>query len=138
MGHVRNYVITDLIARFKGLRANLFCIQWVGTLLVCLLRMQRLKEELVQVSGLKNISHMKSQLKLLGLSVDWDREFATCDENYYIWTQYLFLELYKAGLVYQKESEVNWDPIDNTVLANEQVDSEGKSWRSGAVVEKNY
>jgi len=84
----------------------------------------------------KNISHMKSQLKLLGLSVDWDREFATCDENYYIWTQYLFLELYKAGLVYQKESEVNWDPVDNTVLANEQVDSEGKSWRSGAVVEK--
>ena len=79
---------------------------------------------------------MKSQLKLLGLSVDWDREFATCDENYYIWTQYLFLELYKAGLVYQKESEVNWDPIDNTVLANEQVDSEGKSWRSGALVEK--
>ena len=71
-----------------------------------------------------------------GLSVDWDREFATCDENYYIWTQYLFLELYKAGLVYQKESEVNWDPIDNTVLANEQVDSEGKSWRSGAQVEK--
>ena len=84
----------------------------------------------------KNISHMKSQLKLLGLSVDWDKEFATCDENYYVWTQYLFLELYKAGLVYQKESEVNWDPIDNTVLANEQVDSEGKSWRSGALVEK--
>ena len=59
---------------------------------------------------------MKSQLKLLGLSVDWDREFATCDEDYYIWTQYLFLELYKSGLVYQKESEVNWDPIDNTCL----------------------
>ena len=138
MGHVRNYVITDLIARFQRFKVNLSYIQWVGTLLVCLLKMLRLKEELVQVSGLKNISHMKSQLKLLGLSVDWDREFATCDENYYIWTQYLFLELYKAGLVYQKESEVNWDPIDNTVLANEQVDSEGKSWRSGAVVEKNY
>ncbi|KGF87547.1 Leucyl-tRNA synthetase [Prochlorococcus marinus str. EQPAC1] len=84
----------------------------------------------------QNIAHMKSQLKLLGLSVDWDREFATCDENYYVWTQFLFLELHKAGLVYQKESEVNWDPIDNTVLANEQVDSEGKSWRSGAIVEK--
>ena len=79
---------------------------------------------------------MKSQLKQLGLSVDWDREFATCDENYYKWTQHIFLELFKSGLVYQKESEVNWDPIDNTVLANEQVDSEGKSWRSGAIVEK--
>ncbi len=137
MGHVRNYVITDLIARFQRFNGKsvLHPMGWDAFGLPA--------ENAAIERGIspsiwtkKNISHMKSQLKLLGLSVDWDREFATCDENYYIWTQYLFLELYKAGLVYQKESEVNWDPIDNTVLANEQVDSEGKSWRSGAVVEK--
>ena len=137
MGHVRNYVITDLIARFQRFKGKsvLHPMGWDAFGLPA--------ENAAIERGIspsvwtkKNISHMKSQLKLLGLSVDWDREFATCDENYYIWTQYLFLELYKAGLVYQKESEVNWDPIDNTVLANEQVDSEGKSWRSGAVVEK--
>ncbi len=137
MGHVRNYVITDLIARFQRFKGKsvLHPMGWDAFGLPA--------ENAAIERGIspsvwtkKNISHMKSQLTLLGLSVDWDREFATCDENYYIWTQYLFLELYKAGLVYQKESEVNWDPIDNTVLANEQVDSEGKSWRSGAVVEK--
>jgi len=137
MGHVRNYVITDLIARFQRFKGKsvLHPMGWDAFGLPA--------ENAAIERGIspsvwtkKNISHMKSQLKLLGLSVDWDREFATCDENYYVWTQYLFLELYKAGLVYQKESEVNWDPIDNTVLANEQVDSEGKSWRSGAVVEK--
>ncbi len=137
MGHVRNYVITDLIARFQRFKGKsvLHPMGWDAFGLPA--------ENAAIERGIspsvwtkKNISHMKSQLKLLGLSVDWDREFATCDEDYYIWTQYLFLELYKSGLVYQKESEVNWDPIDNTVLANEQVDSEGKSWRSGAVVEK--
>ncbi len=137
MGHVRNYVITDLIARFQRFNGKsvLHPMGWDAFGLPA--------ENAAIERGIspsvwtkKNISHMKSQLKLLGLSVDWDREFATCDENYYIWTQYLFLELYEAGLVYQKESEVNWDPIDNTVLANEQVDSDGKSWRSGAVVEK--
>ncbi|WP_288262528.1 leucine--tRNA ligase [uncultured Prochlorococcus sp.] len=137
MGHVRNYVITDLIARFHRFKGKtvLHPMGWDAFGLPA--------ENAAIERGIsptvwtkKNISHMKSQLKLLGLSVDWDREFATCDENYYVWTQYLFLELYKAGLVYQKESEVNWDPIDNTVLANEQVDSEGKSWRSGAIVEK--
>ncbi len=137
MGHVRNYVITDLIARFQRFKGKsvLHPMGWDAFGLPA--------ENAAIERGIspsvwtkKNISHMKSQLKLLGLSVDWDREFATCDENYYVWTQYLFLELYKSGLVYQKESEVNWDPIDNTVLANEQVDSEGKSWRSGAIVEK--
>ena len=137
MGHVRNYVITDLIARFQRFNGKsvLHPMGWDAFGLPA--------ENAAIERGIspniwtkKNISHMKSQLKLLGLSVDWDREFATCDEDYYIWTQYIFLELYKSGLVYQKESEVNWDPIDNTVLANEQVDSEGKSWRSGAIVEK--
>ena len=137
MGHVRNYVITDLIARFQRFqgKAVLHPMGWDAFGLPA--------ENAAIERGInpniwtkQNITHMKSQLKLLGLSVDWDREFATCDENYYVWTQYLFLELHKAGLIYQKESEVNWDPIDKTVLANEQVDSEGKSWRSGAIVEK--
>ncbi len=137
MGHVRNYVITDLIARFQRFKGK-SVLHPMGWDAFGLPAENAAIERGVSPSvwTKKNISHMKSQLKLLGLSVDWDREFATCDENYYIWTQYLFLELYKAGLVYQKESEVNWDPIDNTVLANEQVDSEGKSWRSGAIVEK--
>ncbi len=137
MGHVRNYVITDLIARYQRLKGKsvLHPMGWDAFGLPA--------ENAAIERGInpedwtkQNISHMKKQLKLLGLSIDWDKEFATCDKSYYKWTQYLFLELYKSGLVYQKESEVNWDPIDNTVLANEQVDSEGKSWRSGAVVEK--
>ncbi len=137
MGHVRNYVITDLIARFQRFNGK-SVLHPMGWDAFGLPAENAAIERGISPSDWtkKNISHMKSQLKLLGLSVDWDKEFATCEENYYVWTQYLFLELYKAGLVYQKESEVNWDPIDNTVLANEQVDSEGKSWRSGAIVEK--
>jgi len=83
-----------------------------------------------------NIANMKQQLLELGYVFDWDREFATCDPQYYRWTQDLFVRMYEAGLVYQEESIVNWDPIDQTVLADEQVDPSGKSWRSGAVVEK--
>ncbi|MEO0351227.1 MAG: leucine--tRNA ligase [Cyanobacteria bacterium P01_A01_bin.15] len=84
----------------------------------------------------QNVGQMREQLKELGLSYDWDREVATCSPDYYRWTQWLFLQFYEAGLAYQKEAAVNWDPIDQTVLANEQVDSEGKSWRSGAKVER--
>ena len=137
MGHVRNYVITDLIARyqkFKG-KSILHPMGWDAFGLPA--------ENAAIERGInpeiwtkQNISHMKSQLKILGLSVDWDKELTTCDKEYYKWTQFLFLELFEAGLVYQKKSEVNWDPIDKTVLANEQVDSEGRSWRSGAIVEK--
>jgi leucyl-tRNA synthetase len=79
---------------------------------------------------------MRSQLQRLGLSIDWKREIATCHPDYYRWTQWLFLQFLEAGLAYQKEASVNWDPIDHTVLANEQVDGEGRSWRSGAKVEK--
>ena len=78
---------------------------------------------------------MKSQLKRLGLSIDWDKEISTCDENYYKQQQTLFLYFFRKGLAYKKESYVNWDPIDNTVLANEQV-VDGKGWRSGAIIEK--
>ena len=83
-----------------------------------------------------NINYMKSQLKKLGLSVEWQRELQTCSPQYYKWTQFLFLKLFENGLVYRKESLVNWDPIDKTVLAEEQVDEKGCSWRSGAKVEK--
>jgi leucyl-tRNA synthetase len=79
---------------------------------------------------------MRTQLQRLGLSIDWSREVATCHADYYRWTQWLFLQFLEAGLAYQKDATVNWDPIDQTVLANEQVDSEGRSWRSGALVEK--
>ena len=137
MGHVRNYVITDVIARYQKLKGRdvLHPMGWDAFGLPA--------ENAAIERGINperwtkdNISHMKSQLRVLGLSVDWEKEFATCNEDYYKWTQFLFLELFKSGLVYKKESEVNWDPIDKTVLANEQVDSEGKSWRSGAPVEK--
>ncbi len=137
MGHVRNYVITDVIARYQKLKGKdvLHPMGWDAFGLPA--------ENAAIERGINpeiwtkdNISHMKSQLSVLGLSVDWEKEFATCNENYYKWTQFLFLELFKSGLVYKKKSEVNWDPIDKTVLANEQVDSEGKSWRSGAIVEK--
>lgn len=84
----------------------------------------------------ENIAHMKEQLEEFGCSFDWDREISTCDSNYYRWTQELFLKLFSAGLAYQKEALVNWDPIDKTVLADEQVDANGCSWRSGAKVEK--
>jgi len=137
MGHVRNYVITDVIARYQKLKGKdvLHPMGWDAFGLPA--------ENAAIERGINpalwtkdNILHMKSQLKVLGLSVDWEKEFATCNEDYYKWTQFLFLELFKSGLVYKKKSEVNWDPIDKTVLANEQVDSEGKSWRSGAIVEK--
>lgn len=84
----------------------------------------------------QNIEHMRMQLDRLGCSFDWSRELATCDPKYYKWTQWIFLQMFKDGLAYQKEAVVNWDPIDQTVLANEQVDANGCSWRSGAIVEK--
>ena len=137
MGHVRNYVITDVIARMQKMRgaAVLHPMGWDAFGLPA--------ENAAIDRGidpaewtLKNIDQMKTQLNRLGLSIDWDREQTTCISDYYKWTQYLFLELFEEGLAYQKKSTVNWDPIDETVLANEQVDSEGKSWRSGAIVEK--
>ena len=82
-----------------------------------------------------NISYMKNQLQLLGFSFDWDRELATCDASYYKWEQWFFLRMFEKGLVYRKNAVVNWDPVDQTVLANEQV-IDGKGWRSGAEVEQ--
>ena len=137
MGHVRNYVITDVIARVQRMRGDvvLHPMGWDAFGLPAENAAIERNVEPGQWTD-KNIQQMRSQLDRLGLSIDWTREQATCHSNYYRWTQWLFLELFEAGLAYQQDATVNWDPIDKTVLANEQVDAEGRSWRSGAIVEK--
>ena len=136
MGHVRNYTIGDVLARFKAMQGFnvLHPMGWDSFGMPA--------ENAARLNNLdpkswteKNISTMKSQLKKLGLSIDWDREISTCSPEYYKHQQKFFLELYDKGLVYRKENYVNWDPVDETVLANEQV-IDGKGWRSGATVER--
>ena len=137
MGHVRNYTITDVIARksrMQGYRV-LHPMGWDAFGLpaenAAIARQVHPAKWTYQ-----NITQMKSELQQLGLSYDWDCELATCSPEYYHWTQWIFLQFFQAGLAYQKEAAVNWDPVDQTVLANEQVDSQGRSWRSGALVER--
>ncbi|MEL6438956.1 MAG: leucine--tRNA ligase [Cyanobacteria bacterium J06621_8] len=137
MGHVRNYVITDVIARLKRMQGYrvLHPMGWDAFGLPA--ENAAIDRGVAPATWtLQNIAQMRSQLQQLGLSLDWEREVATCSPDYYKWTQWLFLQFLYGGLAYQKEAAVNWDPIDQTVLANEQVDSEGRSWRSGAVVER--
>jgi len=137
MGHVRNYVITDVIARQKRMQGYrvLHPMGWDAFGLPA--ENAAIDRGIPPATWtLQNIAQMREQLKELGLSIDWDREVTTCAPDYYRWTQWLFLQFLDAGLAYQREAAVNWDPIDQTVLANEQVDSEGKSWRSGAKVER--
>ncbi|MDB9717863.1 leucine--tRNA ligase [Candidatus Pelagibacter sp.] len=136
MGHVRNYTIGDVLARFKKLQGFnvLHPMGWdsFGMPAENAARQNNLDPKLWTE---QNISVMKNQLKKLGLSIDWEREISTCSPAYYKHEQEFFLELYDNGLVYRKENYVNWDPVDQTVLANEQV-IDGKGWRSGAVVER--
>ena len=136
MGHVRNYTIGDVLARFKALQGYnvLHPMGWdsFGMPAENAARQNKLNPKEWTES---NISTMKSQLKKIGLSIDWDREISTCSVDYYKHQQEFFLELFDKGLVYRKEQDVNWDPVDQTVLANEQV-IDGKGWRSGAQVEK--
>jgi len=136
MGHVRNYTIGDVLARYKKLRGYnvLHPMGWDSFGLPA--------ENAARENNLhpkewtkKNIATMKRQLKLLGLSLDWDREISTCDPDYYKHQQEFFLELFKKKLIYKKDTYVNWDPTEQTVLANEQV-IDGKGWRSGVVVER--
>ena len=136
MGHVRNYTIGDVVARFKYLNGFnvLHPMGWDSFGLPA--------ENAARENNLhpkdwtkKNIAIMKKQLKMLGLSIDWDLEISTCDENYYKHQQELFIDLYNKGFVSRKENYVNWDPIEQTVLANEQV-IDGKGWRSGAIVQR--
>ena len=136
MGHVRNYTIGDVLARYKSLNGFnvLHPMGWdsFGMPAENAARQNSLDPKSWTES---NINSMKSQLKRLGLSIDWDREISTCTPEYYKHQQEFFLDLYDKGLVYRKEQYVNWDPVDQTVLANEQV-IDGKGWRSGAVVER--
>ncbi len=136
MGHVRNYTIGDVLARYKLLQGFnvLHPMGWdsFGMPAENAAKQNNLDPKVWTET---NISKMKSQLKQLGLSIDWDREISTCSDEYYKHQQAFFLELYQKKLVYRKENYVNWDPVDETVLANEQV-IDGKGWRSGAVVER--
>ena len=136
VGHALGYVATDIVARFKRMKGFnvLHPMGWDSFGMPA--------ENAARENNLdpndwteKNISVMKNQLKKLGLSIDWDREISTCSEEYYKHQQLFFLELLEKGLVYRKENYVNWDPVDETVLANEQV-IDGKGWRSGAIVER--
>jgi leucyl-tRNA synthetase len=136
MGHARNYTMGDVIARFRRAQGYsvLHPMGWDAFGLPA--------ENAARDKGVsprdwtyENIAHMREGLKMLGLSIDWSREFATCDPEYYHQQQKLFLQFYHAGFVYRGEADVNWDPVDQTVLANEQV-IDGRGWRSGAVVER--
>ncbi len=136
MGHVRNYTIGDVLARFKKLQ-NFNVLHPMGWDSFGMPAENAARENNLDPKEWteKNISVMKTQLKRLGLSIDWDREISTCSPSYYKHQQLFFLELYDKGLVYRKENYVNWDPVDQTVLANEQV-IDGKGWRSGVQVER--
>ena len=136
MGHTRNYTMGDVIARFRRAQGYnvLHPMGWDAFGLPA--------ENAARDKGVsprdwtyENIAAMREQLKMMGLSIDWSREFATCDPEYYHQQQKLFLEFYKAGFVHRQEADVNWDPVDMTVLANEQV-IDGRGWRSGAIVER--
>ena len=136
MGHVRNYTIGDVISRYQRMQGKqvLQPMGWDAFGLPA--ENAAIKHHIPPAQWTKiNIQEMRTQLKRLGFAYDWEREIATCHPDYYRWEQWLFLQLYKKGLVYRKNSEVNWDPVDQTVLANEQV-IDGRGWRSGALVER--
>ena len=136
MGHVRNYTIGDVLARFKKLQ-DFNVLHPMGWDSFGMPAENAARENDLDPKEWteKNILNKKTQLKRLGLSIDWDREISTCSPTYYKHQQTFFLELFDKGLVYRKENYVNWDPVDQTVLANEQV-IDGKGWRSGAQVER--
>jgi leucyl-tRNA synthetase len=136
MGHVRNYTIGDVLSRFHKMK-GFNVMQPMGWDAFGLpAENAAIKNNTAPAKWTyENIEHMKTQLKQLGLGVDWQREIATCKPEYYKWEQWLFTELFKKGLIYKKTATVNWDPVDGTVLANEQV-IDGRGWRSGALVEK--
>jgi leucyl-tRNA synthetase len=136
MGHVRNYTIGDVLARFMRMRGRnvLQPMGWDAFGLPA--------ENAAMSNGVppaqwtrQNIAHMRAQLRSLGFGIDWSREVATCDPRYYRWNQWLFLRMLERGIAYRKTGVVNWDPVDQTVLANEQV-IEGRGWRTGALIEK--
>ena len=136
MGHVRNYTIGDVISRYQRMRGR-NVLQPMGWDAFGLPAENAAMQNKVPPARwtYQNIDYMKRQLRQLGFAYDWSREFATCRPEYYRWEQWLFTRLFDKGVAYRRESEVNWDPVDQTVLANEQV-IDGRGWRSGAVVER--
>lgn len=136
MGHVRNYTIGDVIARYQRMQGKnvLQPMGWDAFGMPA--ENAAMKNQVAPAKWTyENIQYMKTQLKSLGLAVDWTREVTTCKPDYYRWEQWLFTRLYKKGVIYRKNGTVNWDPVDQTVLANEQV-IDGRGWRSGALIEK--
>ncbi len=136
MGHVRNYTIGDVIARFQRMQGKnvLQPMGWDAFGLPA--ENAAIKHKTMPAQWTySNIDYMRNQLKSMGLGIDWSREIATCKPDYYRWEQWFFTQLYEKGLVYRKKSTVNWDPVDQTVLANEQV-IDGRGWRSGALIEQ--
>src|SRR5579871_1567131 len=136
MGHVRNYTIGDVLTRYMRMR-GFNVMQPMGWDAFGLPAENAAMANRVQPAKwtYDNIAYMKAQLKSLGFALDWERELATCKPEYYKWNQWLFTRMFRKGLAYKKTGVVNWDPVDQTVLANEQV-IEGRGWRTGAVVEK--
>ena len=136
MGHVRNYTITDVIARYQRMQGKnvLHPMGWDAFGLPA--ENAAIQNNTAPAKWThENIAYMKAQLKSLGFGIDWSRELATCEPDYYKWEQWFFTRLFEKGLVYKKMSTVNWDPVDQTVLANEQV-IDGRGWRSDALVER--
>ncbi len=136
MGHVRNYTINDVMTRSLRMQGYsvLMPMGWDAFGLPA--ENAAIDKKIAPAAWTRaNIADMKSQMKPLGLAFDWSREVATCDPSYYRWNQWLFLKMLEAGIAYRKTQVVNWDPVDQTVLANEQV-IDGRGWRSGAIVEK--
>ena len=137
MGHVRNYTIGDVISRYQRMRGK-NVLQPMGWDAFGLPAENAAIQNNVPAAKwtYENIEYMRDQLKRMGFAYDWERELATCHPEYYRWEQWLLTRLFEKGLMYKRMAEVNWDPVEQTVLANEQVDSEGRGWRSGALVER--
>ena len=136
MGHVRNYTITDVLSRYKLLNGYnvMQPMGWDAFGLPA--ENAAMKNQVAPAAWTySNIDYMKTQLQSLGFAIDWEREVATCTPEYYKWEQWFFTKLFEKGIVYKKNGVVNWDPVDQTVLANEQVEN-GRGWRSGALIEK--
>ncbi|KAI8869439.1 leucyl-tRNA synthetase [Ramicandelaber brevisporus] len=138
MGHVRVYTISDTVSRFRRMLGHPYVLHPMGWDAFGLPAENAAIERGIEPSiwTHRNIASMRQQFDSMLVDFDWDKELATCDPSYYKWTQKLFIDMWRHGLVYRKEAMINWDPVDKTVLANEQVDADGKSWRSGAIVEK--